>query len=295
MATKSNVYISSNPMKIMYPFVLCNTNLLYVHLHSSIFLMYQSISIFSFSSYISHAIFFNAMKSISIFMCADEALARCDIASLSDQTLLELLISDFSDIESFLDDNAEFFDIKLWEDMVFDDKGALVELDVSAHIDAIPTGSIDFRYIPRSVRRLIICHRRLTGTLETRILPPGLTCLVLGNNRLSGTVDFESLPRDVCLVHIDRNAFEGSVDIGKLPPKVEELRLNRNNFSGSIDVSIFPKPLALVDLSDNQINGVVRRSTALDGGFTLALKKNPLSNGFCDENGNKIEMERVVV
>ena len=88
-------------------------------------------------------------------LCSDPNLGRVDYNSLSDQTLMELLIEGFDDKtkKRYQDDHGMYLDVCEWPFIKYDDDERVIKIDIdSLHV----SGSIELCYVPPKVKQIHI-------------------------------------------------------------------------------------------------------------------------------------------
>ena len=201
-------------------------------------------------------------------MSADSILGRPSIALMSDQTLMELLISNLKDADAFRDMHGDYLAIQEWTGVSFDNKGYVSAIswyrgtlfraiftDDEDEIYCKKGGSVDFRYIPHSVRYLDMGGLDLEGTIDTEILPRGLLSLEIMENILEGNFTLSSLPPAIQSISIQTNEFVGSLPLHELPSSVLEFNAHQNFFSGSIEIHRLPLSIRQLRLEKNDLHG----------------------------------------
>ena len=224
---------------------------------------------------------------IPILTIDSSGTGRFNRDDLSDQAMMELLIDGLpeSQKELFQDDAGEFKDISEWPIVeIEDDEVAEVEIRED---DGEYSGTLPFKFIPTSARRVWVSETSLTGTLDTSCLSPNLLDFQLCENEFHGSIDLTALPASLesfdvnlnkftgscdltrltaSLQHLDlsENAFSGTVDLTSLPAKMESLRLSENDFCGELSFDALPGALRWFDISDNAFCGSVQLGRKLD-------------------------------
>ena len=190
---------------------------------------------------------------IALFVqTADNHLGRVDFASLSDQTLMEMLVEGFSERikKKFQDKNGMFRDACEWKGVKCDG-----ENNVTAIKKIARRAPISLEYIPLNVKLFEMYTAELTGTLETSGLPRHLERFAIGGNGFTGTVNFPEFPRDLQLISLYLNKFSGSAILDVLPRSLETLAFQKNNFSGSLCLTNIPPRLKHINASGNVFTG----------------------------------------
>ena len=196
-----------------------------------------------------------------------DPLGRFSALSLSQQSLMEMLVQDFSDVKIAKDADGAFFDIKEWSVLRIDENGDIVAIYIDAE-DAdffdVPSikersfdagGSIDFQYVPQTVQFLDLGCMMLEGQLETSILPSVLDNLSVGGNRLKGTFDIKGLPKGMEYINIPANKLHGSLAMDCLPSPMEIFNAWDNEFSGTVNLTELSPMLKKLSLSFNRLEG----------------------------------------
>ena len=231
--------------------------------------------------------------------CIDLDCGRVDFDSMSEQTLMELLISDVKNISSLKDPEGGFLDIDAWEGVeinsdshvsdidfskeigfgFFDDDDA--EIDCDGFLAIGPDGSIDLKWMPRFVQSFEIFSLNLFGSVETALLPRTLATFNIESNRFSGTFDTAHLPDQIREIKISYNCFDGTLDISSLPKKLTNFYAMRNKFSGTLNLENLPSSIVSLHLNANQFSG------------TVDLSKLPPTITFLALDNTKITQESV--
>jgi len=210
-------------------------------------------------------------------------LGRLDYASLSQQALMELLIGGITNKDKiygqedvpeltgwggvFLNENGEVHEIG-WNILML--QGSIELKWVPSTVQKLLAyvndlcGSVDLRGLPEGMKVLSLAQNQLTGELSLEHLPSTFETLALPTNSLSGSLNLKSLPKSLKWLFLDRNNFSGTIDMSKLPDRLEEINLNNNPISGETDFSHLPKSLRKLDISNTDLTGEV----LVDGSLT---------------------------
>ena len=226
-----------------------------------------------------------------LFITSDDSLGRFDTQSLSQQSLIELLVADLEDVGIAKDADGNFLDISDWSVLKMDETGNVVgiHLDTNA-VDYTLLGDpnrsikdgcfcedglMELRYVPPTVRTLEVAHMGIDGTLETERLPAVLEILRIPFNNFQGTFAIEGLPQEIKSVLILGNNFEGSLALESLPTLVEQLEASGNRFSGSVNLSALPPKLIGLSLANNQLSGKIELRNIPKTLTWVELQSNP--------------------
>ena len=180
--------------------------------------------------------------------------SRADYASLSDQSLMELLLEGTPDDtkRQYQDASGSYNNVCEWEG---------VECDAYHRVVAFSpqniSGTINLSVLPQKCAKVNISSTSAHGALESKFLPRSLEKLSLVKNVFAGSVDLTRLPQGLNECHLQKNKFSGSCDFTALPPHICELELQDNYFAGSVDLGSLPSALTMLDLSGNLFSGEI--------------------------------------
>ena len=196
----------------------------------------------------------------------DPALGRLDYDSLSDQALMEMLITSVvaESKQYFKDENGNFLDVCEWrytdDEDVFhgiyckDDRVTQVDLSYSQ----FEKEQFPFHFIPPLVHFCDIANSRLHGTLDTTLLPLHLTFLILCQNLLHGAINWGGFPRALEEIELSYNEFCGSFLLQDLPDCIKFLDARNNKLSGELSLDSIPKGMENLWLGENELSGSIR-------------------------------------
>ena len=202
------------------------------------------------------------MLILHYFSFVDHSLGKFDVTALSQQMLMEMLVSGLSDTKKYRAADDEFIDVCHWRGVKCNEDGDAISMMLSGH------GTVNLSCMARTLQRFQTTFSQLKGSLETKFLPDGLVKLVVHDNQLCGSVDFAALPVAMQECVLTKNAFSGSADFTQLPPVLTRLEIQRNAFSGEVDFSSLPETLARFLLGKNFFSGSLR-ITRLPKALTL--------------------------
>ena len=211
--------------------------------------------------------------------CADPSLGRFDISSLSDQTLMEMLVDGMEEPQKsrFRDESGTFKDISSWDNIECT-AGRVTHITFYSH--AHSDAQYPFEYIPRLVDMFHVEWGNLHGTLGTSVLPSGLMHFGVNSNLLQGEIAFNTFPRNLKSIDISVNLFGGSIELGDLPPALTFFDAKMNKFSGSISFDSLPETLEDVSLSKNNLTGALHIHRLPAAMRNLFLNANSFSGEF---------------
>ena len=228
-------------------------------------------------------------------------IGRCDAASVTDQTRLELLVAGMKNLESFHSAEGEFKEYTKWPGLAIDSNGDVRSIDFAPmmlyldvfdpHMDEEemfsyiirPGGTMDFRWIPTKVKFFSAPSLKLEGTIETEHLPPALGELQVQNNELEGPFRLECLPAQMSDVYISNNLLSGELNLTELPLQMLCLVAGSNFFTGTLDFTNLPDGIKRIDVSQTKVSG------AID------VTKVPESLGSVKIGGTRIRQEVLVL
>ena len=191
------------------------------------------------------------------YITADNSIGRFDISSLSDQTLMEMLVEGMGEYsqQDYKDENGDFKYVCEWGAYTCTD-GRVTDVYFNHrtfHFEQFP-----FEYAPPLAKRISIQNGNLHGTLDTSTLPPKLVNFIVCRNKLHGPLNFQSFPRTLCHINIASNNFCGSCALADLPDGLGLFRANFNKFSGELALEKLPREICEIELRRNELSGSIR-------------------------------------
>ena len=193
-----------------------------------------------------------------LILTADPSLGRVDYMTLSDQTLMELLIEGFDDKtkKRYQDDHGMYLDVCEWPFIKCDDDERVIKIDIdSLHV----SGSIELCYVPPKVKVLNISlwwgTNELTGSVDLTSLPDGMESLSLNYNQLTGGIDLTQLPKEMQKLHLYNNKLTGGIDLTQLPDRMSSIFFSNNEFTGEIDATHLPDEMEYLIFNNNKLSG----------------------------------------
>ena len=189
-------------------------------------------------------------------MESESEFGKFDIASLSQQESMELLVADLPDASKrvFQDDTENFLDITQWNGLSLNANG---EINAIQWRKAFEGGQIDLRFVPHTVGTLMVRECCLTGTADLSRLPSSLESLHLTRNVLSGSIDLTAMPVGLVTVNMSQNKIEGSIDLTRMPSGLAYLSLHDNLLVGTVDLRSLPAGLKELCLRNNALSGAI--------------------------------------
>ena len=216
----------------------------------------------------------------------DPSLGRLDYDSLSDQALMEMLISGMQDKskEIFQDGNGNFTDACDWN--ARDWEGPDVRctnkrvVEIALWNFRFASKQFPFEFIPPLVTSFRFTFSRLCGTLHTPFLPTILEKFNVQNNDLNGSIDFKGLPRRLHFLSLSSNRFCGSLLLADLPDTMAMLDAQLNYFSGEIMLDSLPPTMEEILLGHNELTGPIHIQRLPNSMEIIDVRSNWLSGEF---------------
>ena len=196
----------------------------------------------------------NSMCLSTITLSVDPTLGRVDYSSLSDQTLMELLVDGFDDEtkKRYQDKDGMYLDVCKWSCAACDDDQRVIKVNIKTEN---VSGSLELYYVPPKVEYLFAssCRNgRLTGSVDLTQLPGGIQDVHLNRNRLTGEIDLTQLPDGMSCVYLQNNRLTGEINLTQLPDGMGYLYLQKNQLTGEIDLTQLPEGMVALNLTGNQ-------------------------------------------
>ena len=209
----------------------------------------------------------------------DPALGRLDHHSLSDQALMEMLISgmDEEDQEYYQDGNDNFLDVCEWSVVTCTDERVTA---VNVRYKEFGETQFPFRFIPPNVSHFQGEGSNLHGTLDTAELPQSLLDFNVADNKLHGTLNWKGLPQKLEILIIHGNKFCGSLALSDLPRSLKDFEAGENQFSGEISLNDLPPALEELWLYGNSLTGSIYIEKLPESIKNISLDENSLSGDF---------------
>ena len=217
------------------------------------------------------------------FQSIDPSLGRLDYDSLSDQALMEMLISGMLETQKkfFQDKNGNFNDVCNWAGSTWE-----VECE-SERVDSILLTSFKFserqfpfEFIPPLVTSFLTSLSDMHGTMETSHLPRGLIRLAVMSTKLHGTINFAVLPQKLETLNISSNDFSGICALSDLPDTLVHFRAENNRLIGEISLIDLPVAMQKINLSNNKLSGSIDIVQLPPSFVSLDLSENSFTGDF---------------
>mmetsp|Transcript_20450 Transcript_20450/g.31919 ORF Transcript_20450/g.31919 Transcript_20450/m.31919 type:complete len:246 (-) Transcript_20450:20-757(-) len=209
--------------------------------------------------------------------CADDSngLGRLDYASLSEETLMEMLTDGISNLQRICEydspsDLSDWRSVNLTGDQVTNIRWEDYGLKGSIHLQWTPShvrwltvainelvGTVDLCHLPETLEKLDLSRNMLTGSLHLNHLPDRLGALYLYSNRFSGSVTLTELPKSLKMFSVRENLLEGTLDLTALPADLNYLWLSYNAFSGETDFSKISASMIEFDITNTKLSGTI--------------------------------------
>ena len=190
---------------------------------------------------------------------ADLPLGRVGYSTISDQTRMEILIDGLTHTckMQFMETDGGYRPIQSWKGVRRSADGNVEEIMWAWYHEVLARGSINFDFLPLTVRDVSCSGHNISGTVCTAQLPNQMQSLKLMRDRLFGEFDFSSLPEALIELNISSNQFQGSCDLTNLPEQLAELYMYENRFTGRIDLGKLPVTLLNLSISNNRFSGEI--------------------------------------
>ncbi|KNH02454.1 leucine-rich repeat protein [Perkinsela sp. CCAP 1560/4] len=228
---------------------------------------------------------------IAVVSVDEQALSRINIGDFDQQTLMESLVAELNCVSIFQAEEFMFNDIQKWPGVSTSADGSVEAIDVSRAYDFTDEesivkelgGSVDFRWIPRTVYNFEMRELEVAGTISTAHLPSSLRIFDVRRNRLIGSFDMNSLPEEIENVSIGHNDLSGNLELRANVPKLKRLLADHNSFTGSLDFTKLPQNIQSLSLCYNKFSG------------TINIEHIPCSLQYLGIVGNDIRQKQLVV
>ena len=219
------------------------------------------------------------------------ALGRLDYLSMSQQALMECLVAQLNEnsLQIFRDENKNFKDISEWTGVKCNDDGDVVQIEWNDSGRHGMQGSIDFQWIPPTVKTLKLqmftSAPSLIGSLDVHVLPQSLHTLFMRihtndpTDQIAISGSFSDLPESMetvdtlrctlhmplCLIGIPQRLHKiyirdhefGNIDLRCDSTALTNLMLTKGSRKGTISFFESPPMLAHLDLKENRLVGSV--------------------------------------
>uniref|UniRef100_A0A7S4PF52 Leucine-rich repeat protein n=1 Tax=Paramoeba aestuarina TaxID=180227 RepID=A0A7S4PF52_9EUKA len=187
--------------------------------------------------------------------CADATIGKFEKSSLSQQTLMELLISKLTANAETICDSPDYpIEITSWNGLRLNKENEVLRIVWNSFY---VSGSMPLEYLPLTVEAVSMPCNYLSGTIDLTQLPDTLQRLDLQGNRLEGTIDLTCLPVSLSELTVSQNKLVGTVDLIQLPPNMSELDLSENDFEGVTDFTKLPDSLKVIHVTKTKLSGEV--------------------------------------
>ena len=194
-----------------------------------------------------------------LLLTADIGLSRVDACSLSDQIILEIMVTEITDTTRFKTADGDFKAYDAWDGIVAKPGAQVEQIVWSTNLKPYfrGGGTITMTHFPPKITMFDIAWNSLEGEVVWSALPPSLRFFRAEFNKLTGTVDLTSLPPALLDFRAAGNRLEGSIDLSCLPENIRAISLNSNQLSGSVRLVGLPASLGILFLENNKFIGEV--------------------------------------
>ena len=197
---------------------------------------------------------------IAFVSTAEGFLSRLDLDSMPVQTQMELLVDGLQGKTKFQDADGGYLDITSWGGVDFHGETIVEICWRDSFWNGQVHGSIDFQWLPSTVKDVSITGTKFNGTLDMRGLPKNIEHLYLQRNALSGTLDLCNLSNKFFNLVLHTNLFSGTLELTALPPYIRYLCLQANQFHGDVKIGVLPRSLVNLRLEGNKFETVTDRN-----------------------------------
>ena len=222
------------------------------------------------------------------FSTIDQSVGRFDPSMLSDQDIMEIVVSDLiiprSSKNVFYYANGNFREVTNWDRLTCNARAEVREIEWETQ--PWLSGSVSLDILPPKLTILTMAnsfapefHVGIDGTLNTWLLPRCLEVIDITKNQFHGTIDLRNIPPAMLTFAVACNYFEGAVDLKRLPEGLYGLFLTQNKFAGTISLDALPKTLIYLYLEDNRLGGSV----------SFASLPKSLETMYLDDNAFKFD------
>jgi len=166
-------------------------------------------------------------------LSADPALGKVDKSTLSQQTLMELLVAKMESETPIWGSDWNPTIVPAWAKVEHE----IIKIDWF-HCEL--SGSLPIEWLPLSVVYFSVLWNILTGTIDLTCLPDGLVTLTLSSNSFFGYIDLISLPSGLKDLSLNNNNFSCEANFDHLPSSIEHLSVAIKNYDLYGEVHSFP-------------------------------------------------------
>ena len=235
------------------------------------------------------------------FTCIDPYLGRLEPVNMSQQALMECLVTNLDKHTRmhFCDQNDNFIDFQQWVGVGWNIDEQVIKIEW-----ALLRGTMDLQWLPQTVREVRIesCSH-LHCKVDFTIFPPALRVFHLEGQYITGNIHLHALPMNLEEIRMKFCSLEGTIKLESIPQSLELLYIENNNTAiseidlksnsetlreiqifyglveGTLDFVDSPPRLVYINLSMNDIGGTLRFT-----GLAQSVKKLILNgNLFCGE------------
>uniref|UniRef100_A0A7S4KVK1 Leucine-rich repeat protein n=1 Tax=Paramoeba aestuarina TaxID=180227 RepID=A0A7S4KVK1_9EUKA len=175
-------------------------------------------------------------------MTDDFPVGRFDEFSLSDQSLIELLISGFPSSKKYRDQNGDVLEITSMQGIECNADGQVETLDISY---TRHKGSLDMRWLPPKTKRADFYGGDFKGVYDSALIPSSMKFLRLSANSLEGNLDLTILPTSLRFLSLSRNSITGTLNFASLSDNLQSLDVADNKICGTLNLRKVSKAIYL--------------------------------------------------
>mmetsp|Transcript_40166 Transcript_40166/g.63539 ORF Transcript_40166/g.63539 Transcript_40166/m.63539 type:complete len:231 (+) Transcript_40166:1-693(+) len=207
--------------------------------------------------------YYSAMTpEILLFFSEDSNLARVDVTTLPQQTLMEMVVDGFENKGRLFDDDGCYLDVDKWTGVTVNANAEVHDVDWRDYQDRhFPEGgTLELRWLPGTVVGFALTGSEMHGTVEIGRLPEVMERLYLQRNWLSGTIDLPLMPRPMIYLILHTNRFHGPLNLQNIPDTLTDLLLNSNSFSGTVRIGELPDIISVYIGGNPKIEALVDKN-----------------------------------
>ena len=207
------------------------------------------------------------------FLCADAALGRVDHLTMSQQALMECVVSqlDTKSLRKYQDDSGNLLDVDQWNDLTRDGADSIVGINWTRI-----GGTVDLRWLPLTLQSLTVeACPALHGSVDFQSLPSALVWLSIKAVALHGEFSLKFAERlKYCL--LDDADFSGTLCLADVPENLQTILIQQTPLTG-VSMAGSSETLLSVEVSDGALQG------------TLSFRNSPQSLQEIKLSRNKLE------
>ena len=120
------------------------------------------------------------------------------------------------------------------------------------HID-----EFSFRFFPQNTESIIVRLCSAVGTFESSMIPRSTKTVILDGNQLDGNLQAAALPESLEILLVCRNKLSGEIQFADLPKSLRTIAVRHSNFSGSANLKDLSPSIEFLDIAHNAFTGEI--------------------------------------